>query len=191
MTLKSFSAGEKIVAADFNNNFSVLESNVATLNSFFDGLSPIPVGFIAMWSGSLNAVPEKWQICDGADGTPDLSGMFIVGAGGNYASADTGGAVSVALQENELPAHFHASDFSVEETGSHTHTYSGLNNRRDGTRHSTRVQTRRRGSSTSATMGASGAHSHSIGGSLGVFGSGEPHENLPPYYALAYIQKVS
>tara|TARA_A100001234_G_scaffold221042_1_gene235598 strand:+ start:662 stop:1489 length:828 start_codon:yes stop_codon:yes gene_type:complete len=35
------------------------------------------------------------------------------------------------------------------------------------------------------------SHSHDITGSSGDAGSGQPHENRPPYYALAYIMKIS
>lgn len=35
------------------------------------------------------------------------------------------------------------------------------------------------------------SHSHDITGSSGNAGSGQPHENRPPYYALAYIMKIS
>lgn len=51
----------------------------------------VPIGLIAMWSGSASAVPTGWALCDGttyskSDGsgsltTPDLRGMFIQGSG--------------------------------------------------------------------------------------------------------------
>ena len=50
----------------------------------------LPAGAIVMWSGSLDAVPEGWVLCDGDNGTPDLSGRFLVGAGKEYEAGTAG-----------------------------------------------------------------------------------------------------
>jgi microcystin-dependent protein len=39
------------------------------------------------------------------------------------------------------------------------------------------------------TTDSAGAHTHDITGSTSSVGGGLAHENLPPYYALAYIMK--
>ncbi|HAJ92717.1 MAG TPA: hypothetical protein DCO71_08935 [Gammaproteobacteria bacterium] len=41
----------------------------------------LPTGVIVMWSGPLDAIPAGWALCDGKDGTPDLSNRFVLGAG--------------------------------------------------------------------------------------------------------------
>jgi hypothetical protein len=43
-----------------------------------------PPGVIAMWDGPLEGIPDGWVLCDGTNGTPDLSGQFIqaIGPGG-------------------------------------------------------------------------------------------------------------
>jgi hypothetical protein len=41
----------------------------------------LPTGVIVMWSGQLDAIPVGWALCDGSDGTPDLSNRFVLGAG--------------------------------------------------------------------------------------------------------------
>lgn len=79
-------------------------------------------GIIVMWSGAEDTIPDGWALCNGQNGTPDLSGRFIVGAGGNYEAGDTGGADEVTLTVNELPAHDHTSTGTVEESGSHSHS---------------------------------------------------------------------
>jgi hypothetical protein len=38
----------------------------------------IPVGGIIMWSGSNSSLPSNWKFCDGANGTPDLRGRFVM-----------------------------------------------------------------------------------------------------------------
>lgn len=191
MSIKVFSPGEKIRAADFNNNFGVLTGKVNTVDNFINGVAPIPVGFIAMWSGSSESVPAKWQVCDGTNGTPNLSGMFIVEAGDEYALADTGGLSEVVLTEAQMPSHLHdGTSIVVAEAGSHTHTYV----RRSGERTTLRCSGACRGGTWrgggNSPTGSSGSHQHSITGTSGLTGSGDAHNNNPLYYALAYIQKV-
>ena len=54
--------------------------------------------------------------------------------------------------------------------GEHTHTISG-----SGT--------------LSGSITSGGAHTHSLSGSISNTGSGQSHENRPPYYALCFIMK--
>lgn len=191
MSLKVFSAGEKIRAADFNDNFGVVDGKINTVDGFINGTAPIPVGFIAMWSGSSESVPVKFQICDGTNGTPNLSGMFMVEAGDSYNLADTGGLSTVTLTESQMPSHAHGgASIVVAQAGSHTHTYP---------RHNSQTVVGRCGGACrggtwqgggNSNTGSSGSHQHSITGTSGSTGSGNAHNNLPPYYVLAYIQKV-
>ena len=51
-------------------------------------------GIIALWSGSIVAIPTGWVICDGNNGTPDLRNRFVVGAGDTYAVDANGGAIN-------------------------------------------------------------------------------------------------
>ncbi len=41
-----------------------------------------PPGGIIMWSGLEADIPKGWALCDGANGTPDLRGRFVLGAVG-------------------------------------------------------------------------------------------------------------
>jgi microcystin-dependent protein len=88
-----------------------------------------PVGTIVAWAGVVSTIPAKWQICGGHlldvddypelraaldtpfdDNTfltvPDLRDRFIYGMGTGTLGA-TGGAATVALAINEIPAHDH------------------------------------------------------------------------------------
>lgn len=95
----------------------------------------IPKGVIAMWSGAENDVPTGWGLCDGTQGTPDLTDRFVLGKG-SYNIGDTGGEHSVTLTQSNLPPHKHS--VSISSSGNHRH-----------------------GGSTSAE----GQHSHSLMGS--------------------------
>jgi len=121
----------------------------------------IPSGVITMWGGSIANIPDGWTLCDGTDGTPDLQDRFIVGAGASYNVNDTGGTNSVQLTLNQIPSHSHSYQTKVEPN---TGIYDGTG--LDGDDGSTNT----RQTSTE--------------------GGDQAHENRPPYYALAYIQKL-
>jgi hypothetical protein len=40
----------------------------------------IPDGLIVKWSGLWDKIPDGWLLCDGTNGTPDLTNKFILGA---------------------------------------------------------------------------------------------------------------
>ncbi len=120
----------------------------------------LPKGLIVMWSGTIADIPSGWRLCDGTNGTPDLRDKFIVGAGSAYAVAATGGEAMHRLTEDEMPTH--------------SHTYSKAKG----------DQGHAGGSGTSGQTVANSTDS------TGSTGGGQPHNNLPPYYALAYIMKL-
>ena len=52
----------------------------------------IPSGVIMLWSGLSSNIPKGYVLCDGNNGTPDLTDKFIIGAGSTYAVGENGGA---------------------------------------------------------------------------------------------------
>lgn len=125
----------------------------------------IPTGVIAMWSGSAASIPDGWYLCDGTNGTPDLSGRFIVGYDAGDSDYDTvgntGGSKTHTLTTAELPSHTHV-------VNGKTATWAGG------------------GLTMSSLDFASGSAYQENTGSTG---SGDAHENRPPYYTLAFIYK--
>lgn len=252
--------------------------------SLLTGIVSIPSGVITMWSGSIASIPSGWVICDGLNGTPNLTDRFVVGAGSTYAVGGTGGAATVALAEANLPSHTHGTgNYAADSGGTHTHTASSGNsgnhthtassgnsgnhahngNTSNSGNHAHNGSTSNTGAHThgvpaktfstvssgagwrdvgsttrtnttnsagahshnfttagggahshsfttagggdhshtitvnsggdhshTVTIDSGGAHTHTISGSSGAAGSGSAHENLPPYYALAYIMKT-
>jgi len=127
----------------------------------------IPRGIIVAWTGQL--APAHWALCDGQNGTPDLRGRFILGAGQgagltNRNMSTTGGAEKVTLTEAQMPAHNH-------------HFYdnapSGYLSRGD-----------------QGTMKNVILHWSLIPSNTHNKGGNQPHENMPPFYVLAYIMKL-
>ena len=160
----------------------VIQSATATSIQTLDNLYPIlqnaptsapaiPSGGIILWSGSTGSVPSGWYLCDGTNGTPDLRNSFIVGAGNTYAVGATGGTADAIVVSHTHaatvtdPGHLHAGGWvqSGNLSRANTDTTGSYSN------------------TSTATTGISVANS-----TTGVSGT---NQNLPPYYALAYIQK--
>lgn len=163
--------------------------------------TPIPTGVIVMWSGSVNSIPSGWYLCNGSNGTPNLTDRFIVGAGSAYAVGVTGGANEVTLSATQIPAHTHDITASTSSAGAHSHTLTdpghahsyttvtgaggiggGYNYGQSGTSTGSAV--------TNISVNSGGAHTHSVTATASSVGGGLAHENRPPYYALAYIMKA-
>ena len=162
----------------------VLQAGTPLNKALFD--IAMPSGLICMWSGSV--IPTGWYLCDGTNGTPDLRDKFIVGSGNSYTIGATGGSDTVTLTTAQMPAHTHTgttasvtvtksySTVSTSPTSSGKEKYpclgaSGTGSGYDG--------------SYPIDMGT---HSHSF--TTNSTGSGQAHENRPPYYALAFIMKA-
>ena len=142
-----------------------------------DAFSP---GMIILWSGLTSTIPTGWALCNGTDGTPNLTDRFVVGAGNTYGVNQTGG-----YKDAVLVSHNHSA--STGGAGGHSHTYTG--------------KTGSKKLDTGGTIGASsyalnpqtqstssiGNHTHSV--SVSTQGSSATNRNLPPYYALAYIMR--
>ena len=187
----NWTALDTLLGGVTSTEISYLDGLTANVQTQIDNIVAIPAGVITMWSGSIANIPSGWYLCDGNNGTPNLTGKFIVHAdadsGGTYAPGDTGGANTVALSEAEMPSHTHTFSGTTNTTGAHTHTVTTL-----GASSSVRAENVAAGSLSSYTntTSSAGDHSHTFSGTTSSTGSGSAHENRPPYYALAYIMKA-
>lgn len=150
----------------------------------------VPPGGIMMWSGAINNIPVGWALCDGTNGRPDLRERFIVGAGGDngdvpgsgYAPHLTGGFNEVTLTLAQMPSHSH----TMQSAGEHQHFVKEVRRGDEGSSGADQsVGSHDEGGDQKNTSFA-GDHVHTINPS----GSNAPHENRPPYYALAFIIKL-
>lgn len=142
---------------------------------------PLILGGIVMWSGAVINIPEGWALCDGQNGTIDLRNRFVLGAGSTFTVGDTGG-----FADATVVAHNHS--FTINDGGNHSHTYfvhiSGTNQNPGNIGSVERAPTGQQFGTSAA-----GSHSHSVSvNSTGT--SAITNANLPPYYALAFIQQV-
>lgn len=183
------------------------------------GKGAVPIGGILIWSGSTGSIPSGWQICDGTNGTPNLRDRFVVGSGDSYSSGNTGGAATKDLTHSHTSggntstendhSHTLAGSGSTLTGGAHAHThptntgtyYGGtLYQLKSGSQDTTAVN---HAHTTPAEPAADATHTHSI---TGPGNAGEHNHSvnnptgdgltasesiLPPYYALAYIMRLS
>lgn len=127
----------------------------------------VPVGGIILWSGSVASIPTGWALCDGNNGTPDLTDRFVVGAGDTYDPGDTGGATT-----------------DTSSSDSHSHSDGSLAT-------SASSSTWEIGTFVSGTYASRSSHTHTISGTTGSDSHSHSVDILPPYYALAYIMRTS
>ena len=162
----------------------------------FVGNGVIPIGGIIMWSGADNAVPSNWQLCNGTNGTPNLIDRFVVGRGSAYGSGATGGSTdSVIVSHNHTvndTSHDHNYAFASRDGSSIGNNYSGsgISNVTDRGNISELEQS---GGPDGDRLAGYTADTQSVATGVtidaeGVSGTGK---NLPPYYAIAYIMRIS
>jgi len=170
-------------AAVFSSTVALGASATATTQSANDNSTKvattayvaavIPSGVIVIWSGSAGAIPSGWNLCNGSNGTPDLRDRFVVGAGSTYAVGNTGGTKDAIVV-------------------SHSHSISD-----SGHSHDVRIPSRTVGNNATALYSTSDGSTKSTvtsdsantGISINSTGDSGTNANLPPYYALCYIQK--
>jgi microcystin-dependent protein len=164
----------------------------------------VPKGTIVMWNGTVP--PPGWRLCIDGAGTytdelnntqmiPNLSGRFIVAydpIDNDYdqPGTDIGGKKEHILTEAEMPSHFHTTTAKTNNSthwdGEHQHKYDPHNRSPDaiaGNGYGVR------GGNSADTTGES-RHTHQFdipALNTNSKGGGDPHENRPPYYTLAYI----
>lgn len=138
----------------------------------------LPSGTIVMWSGIITNIPSGWALCDGRNGTPDLRDRFIVGAGRSYPLKEQGGLDFVELKIDHMPMHSHVyRDIYFMEA--------------DGWVHDLTVE---QGHEGRRQAGNYGEYDYDNWGfericKTEVAGTGNAHENRPPYFALYFIMK--
>ena len=109
---------------DLSYNSSNGQFSVSVPSAFVSGM-------IILWSGNTGNIPTGFVLCDGNNGTPNLTDRFVVGAGAAYSPGATGGSSSVTLSTSQLPSHNHSFSGSSSHShtiNNHTHTFSASTN---------------------------------------------------------------
>lgn len=98
-----------------NTSFILIASyqsfNMENLSQTDDPYEPttsdVPQGIIAMWSGTLDSIPDGWALCNGSSGTPDLTGRFVYGTKTGEAAGGMGGNLEHNHTYSQVPTHSH------------------------------------------------------------------------------------
>jgi microcystin-dependent protein len=152
---------------DFRFNISSASSMVLTDSDGNLSSIPFPKGIVVIWSGNLADIPKGWALCDGTQETPDLRGRFVLG-------------VNLSDNKNDLTARpmkttggAETHTLTVEEMPSHVHKILQETN-------------------NSCSCGGGSCACGGLGyvADSKEAGSNKPHNNMPPYFSLAYIMKL-
>lgn len=181
-----------------------LEGMCIPFSGTFSGKHPI--------RRSTGLADTSWAICDGTNGTPDLTGKFVMGGtvagatGGSSthahtASSSSSGSVSgnvgsTTLTAAQMPSHNHNGTYTKSQLasggGSEFWGYYGITlGGGNWTPLSNAISSI---SSNVVAQGSGTAHTHSLSStsvSVSTTTTVNSASNLPPYYTLAYIMKIS
>jgi hypothetical protein len=147
-------------------------------------LLTVPSGVILIWSGAIANIPPGWALCNGSNGTPNLTDRFVI-----HADADTGGTRNAGTTGG--------SHMMID----HTHTYSLT-----AANHNHSIQSNKGGgdnwvASDDPLMGSTGYTTIfidytnntgplAVSGTIGQNSAAGSTPTIPKYYALAYIMKL-
>lgn len=137
----------------------------------------VPQGAIVMWSGSVTKLPAGWVLCNGLNGSPNLTGKFIVGYSPNDSDYNgigkMGGAAMTTLSPEQMPAHKHIGSLQTWDQD-RVFNHFGCRKIIEG----------------GVEMVRGKWEFPMYQGYTSTEGGSKEHENRPPYYVLAYIMKL-
>lgn len=210
-TIDVFAGGHGIAfgAPATEDGFKVAMPAVFTDSVVFKAMA----GVIQLFAGA-SSPPDGWLFCRGqavtretyaalfavigttygaGDGSttfnlPDFRDNFPVGAGNRYAPNSKGGADSVTLTTNQIPAHTHGKSGAITNGitgGSHSHSMNKIWS--DGTGSSSAYKMSSDRTQTTRTTAAQ-THTHNLPAHEHTsVGGGAAHENRPPYIGINFI----
>ena len=165
---------KKLVTNSLNDDAVTVAKIENSINTTLEFV--VPAGGIIMWSGSVGNIPSGWALCDGNNGTPNLTNKFVIGAGNSYAVNATGGS-----KDAVVVSHSHGiTDNGHDHDLRYTNSDSG-----DGF-----VNESGSGEAPNSPDTVS-IQSATTGITINNEGVSGTDKNLPPYLALAYIMKLA
>ena len=177
----------------------------------------VPVKGIIMFSGTAAEVPANWSLCDGSNGTPDLRNKFVISAQSYDDATDNRWETNITgtntatggSKDSHLPSHTHG----INTSGNATLTDPGHNHGITDPGHNHGVTAARdiggstddgsppdersteqnfnTGNKTTGITIDNNTTGITLGGSTESQGSSNVNQNLPPYFALAFIMRVT
>jgi hypothetical protein len=163
-----------------------------TVTGTISGVGVVPIGSIIMWSGTIATIPTNYTLCNGGNGTPNLTDKFVIGATQDMYNANSDNAwkaqtnitgtqtMTGGTKDAIVVSHNH----DVTDPG-HAHNMWHGNNYQYA-----------EGGITAFRMadnnyGGTIIKSNTTGITINSKGDSGTNQNLPPYYALAFIMRIS
>jgi len=146
------------------------------LSDYFDTSTGVGTGD---WQG--------WALCDGQGGTPDLRGRFIVGYGPTWSGGPTDNSYNTIGNTGGEKEH----TLTVSEIPEHTHTFKAERDEGPASPDRDPYFARINPSGDPPTFAPGVGDNYRVSTKSQVDPQGQPHENRPPYYVLAYVIRVS
>ena len=161
--------GEVKCLSDGEQRDDLVVARALTVTGGIEGPGTVPVGGLILWSGSSDAIPDGWALCDGKSGRPDLKDTFVLGSAPGEV-LQSGGENEHALAVVEIPAHSHTANYTTAKKKDQDLFW-----------------VKRSGGSTDNTW-VNGQES--LARNTDEAGLQTPHENRPPFYRLCYLIRV-
>jgi microcystin-dependent protein len=140
---------------------------------------------IVLWNGNLSAVPEGWALCDGENGTPNLTDRFVMSVGEFENPGAMGGSSNHSHSYDEIPNH----DHSVEDWGHDHEIHEKVYGEGILVTAGTYIDRADRFTDFDYTFGRKIYFNPDPAGIENCIS--EPSSSLPPYIKLSYIMKTS
>lgn len=144
----------------------------------------IPIGGIIMFNAAFSTIPANFQLCNGTNGTPNMTDQFVYGTNLESELLDSGGSADAVVA-----SHTHADTFSIANESGHTHGVIVKGAAGSETGIIGDSQNLAVGANQPTTAGS--AHTHAINGGVSSAGVSATNANIPPYIKLAYIQRMT
>ncbi len=194
----------EIVASALDETIAVnLQNQIDNVNTDLSNIWNViyPIGSIYM--STRNTSPStlfggSWE---------QIKDTFLLATGSTYTAGSSGGAATVTLSSSQIPSHNHSipalamnaigeHTHSISSDGTHTHTWDSNTNGYILGTYNTGVQTASLASAGGgywrSNLPGGGGHTHSIStasahthttvaNNTGTMGSGQSHNNMPPY----------
>ncbi len=171
-----------------DGTLSAKEIKVMTSESAY--LGQFPIGTVMPWDIHLGkTLPEGWALCDGSNGTIDLRARLVYGVPEGGQLYAIGGEETHTLTRKELPSHTHKFNNSNDEPrmGDNPELNLESNVYIDWVRNDSNIrwgtdsvyyETKEFGAMRNPTNSNASAQTD------------QPHQNLPPYMNILYIQRI-
>ena len=123
----------------------------------------IPLNGVIIWEEETMPKYGVWAVCNGSNGTRDMRRRFPIAAGENIPFGTMGGEATTKITLDNFPVHTHRTATKIIYPEIYwTHNY-----------YINKVEPHNPGTWSVATSG-----------------EGVPHNNIPPYYASAYLKRI-